>query len=152
MKKILLNNNNYAIVDDEDFEFLNKFNWHKSETGYAVRCEKRKTIRMHRLIVNCPDDMLVDHINGNRLDNRKQNLRICTFNENIRNRKKHKNNSSGYKGVSYHKGKKKFQCRISYNGIRINLGNYECAKEAAIAYNKKAVELYGEFALLNEID
>lgn len=87
MKKILLNNNNYAIVDDEDFEFLNKFNWHKSETGYAVRCEKRKTIRMHRLIVNCPDDMLVDHINGNRLDNRKQNLRICTFNENIRNRK-----------------------------------------------------------------
>ena len=106
MKKIYLTRGKYAIVDDEDFKILNMHRWYCSNHGYAVRgksiggikrsisakfrdnrlFEKRKliTVPMHRQILNCPDDMVVDHINGDKLDNRKENLRICTSSENVK--------------------------------------------------------------------
>ena len=93
--------------------------------------------------------MHVDHINGNPLDNRKSNLRICTNAENQRNRGVNKNNTSGYKGVCWAKQNKKWKARIKHNGKLIHLGYYKDKEEAARAYDKKAKELHGEYAYLN---
>ena len=161
MKKIDISTlkypNKFAIVDDEDFEYLNQYKWYYHQ-GYAHRTlhlnnGKVKTISIHRTIMNNPLNMVVDHINMDGLDNRKQNLRICTIKENSRNSKLQKNNTSGYIGV--HKNissKKPWAARLGYNGKKIHLGYYYSEKEAAKAYNQKAIELYGKYAKLNLIE
>ena len=93
--------------------------------------------------------MHVDHINGNPLDNRKSNLRICTNAENQRNKGVYKNNKSGYKGVHWFKRDKKWQAQIKHNNKSIHIGLYEDKEEAARAYDKKAKELHGNFKNLN---
>jgi hypothetical protein len=102
MKKIQLTKNKYALVDDEDYEELNKYNWYYSYQGYAVRTNHRlnKCIYMHRIIMNPLDYKQVDHINHNKLDNRKENLRICDRFQNLQNSKIRLDNKSGIKGVS----------------------------------------------------
>ena len=92
---------------------------------------------------------VVDHINLNTLDNSRNNLRLCDYSSNTTNRKKHKNNTSGYKGVS--KAGKKWKVNISKNGKRYYLGLFSCKKEAALEYNKAALKLHGKFARLNPI-
>jgi len=110
---------------------------------------RRTTLKMHRLVVDTPKGMSTDHINGDGLDNRKQNLRICTHAENQRNRGPQKNNKSGFKGVYWQKNRKTWYARIQHNKKLLYLGCFKDKKEAAKAYDRKAIELHGEFAWLN---
>lgn len=103
---------------------------------------------MHRFITNCPFGMEIDHRDGNKLNNQKCNLRICTPTQNKRNIKKQSNNKAGYKGVSYF-GNKYIRATISINRKQIHLGFFPDLITAAKAYDKKAKELFGEFAYLN---
>lgn len=125
MKKIKLTQNKYALVDNVDFEYLNHFKWHYGH-GYAVRgFHKDKTyhtIFMHRLIMNTPFGLETDHINRNRLDNRRENLRICTKQSNQHNRSKQKNNKSGVTGVSWHKASNEWIIQIRKDGTTKYLG------------------------------
>lgn len=153
MKKIRLTKNKFSVVDDEYFEYLNQWQW-SFHAGYATRGIKRngktKTIHMHRVVMELfgvIDGLEVDHINGDKLDNRKQNLRICTKAENLRNRPTTSSNSSGYKGV--YKSGSNWQARISVNKKLTNLGSFKKKEDAAKAYDVEAVRVYGEFAKTN---
>ena len=107
---------------------------------------------MHRVIMDTELNMIVDHLNGNGLDNRRSNLRNCTHAENMRNRKINKKNRSGFKGVSYYTKDNKWRAMIKFNNLRIHIGFYIDPKDAARAYNEAAVKYHGEFANLNKID
>lgn len=162
MKKILLTQGKFAIVDDEDYDRLVAMgSWH-FDKGYAKRTlnykkpngkRSKKSLWMHRVIMGLDfgDKRQVDHINHDTLDNRRSNLRISSHAENQRNSRKPKNNTSGYKGVSFHKNSKKYQARLSFKDKEIYIGLFECPKEAAKAYNKAARKYHGEFAHLNKI-
>jgi hypothetical protein len=154
-KQIPLTRGYTTIVDDEDFDELSKYKWHCSSYGYAIRIIriglKRKTIWMHRLIVGTPDGMDTDHINGNRLDNRRTNLRVCTTTQNVRNATKRENTSSRFKGVYWCKRVSKWMARVSLNSKGIYLGYFDDEIDAAKAYNEAAQKHYGEFAKLNVI-
>lgn len=156
MKKILLNSRDsikrYAIVDDEDFELLSKSSWHLVNKHYATRMTiDGSTKLMHRLILNVPKEMHTDHINHNGLDNRKSNLRICSNSENIRNRKINKNNTSGYKGVSWSANMKKWRSAIGFEGKVIVLGHFKDKKKAAISYNLASDKYHKEYSYKNII-
>jgi hypothetical protein len=159
-KEIILTNGGVALVDDEDYEKVSKYTWHLRKDGYAGSTQycgggrngaKYKTIRMHRLILDAKDGEIIDHINGNRLDNRKCNLIIVTRTENTYNKKLDKRNTSGYRGVTWRKDLSKWKATIQKDGKLIHLGYFDDKHEAARAYNKKAMELYGEYARLNDI-
>jgi len=146
-----------AIVDDEDYDMLIAMGkWCTNGNRgniYAVRNEKRNgkkiIIGMHRIIMNEPNGLCIDHINGDALDNRKSNLRICSHAENIRNGKKGKNCSSSYKGVGWFKLRKKWRARIMIDYKDKHLGLFSNEIDAAKAYDEAARELHGEFARLN---
>lgn len=144
-----------AIVDDEDHEELSKFKWHY-HLGYAIRTVytggKYIKIRMHRVVMNCPADKEIDHVDGNKLDNRRCNLRICTRADNVRNIQVNTlGKSSKYKGVTWKKQSKKWCAQISLRKKKIYLGLFTDEKSAAIAYNQAAQKYFGEFARLNEV-
>jgi hypothetical protein len=149
MKEIKLTKGKFALVDDEDYEYLSQWKWYCSH-GYAVRDGwiegKRKHICMHRLIANTPEDMETDHINRNRLDNRHCNLRNCTSHQNSMNRKIYCNNKSGYKGVYWSKAMHEWVAQICFNRKNIYLGSFDDIDEAIDIYDMKARELFGEFA------
>jgi hypothetical protein len=147
MKNIPLTQRKFAIVDDEDYEWLVQWKWLYTSGGYAAR--RTKKIYMHREIMHTPSGMYTDHINGNKLDNRKCNLRICTNTENTRNQKMHKNNNSGYKGISWSQRNKKWGVSVWEENKHNWLGYFSSPVEAAKVYDKKAAELFGEFAKLN---
>lgn len=160
MKKIPLTRGKYALVDDEDFDWLNQWKWfadkiggsfYSSRSGYSKELKKQtKLIRMHRFILNAKPGQLVDHADGNTLNNQRNNLRFATKSDNSKNSKvNRKNNSSGYKGIE--RNRKKWQARLTINSKRISLGTYKNKKLAAIAYNKAAKKYYGKFAKLNKI-
>lgn len=145
---IQLSRGEVAIVDDENFEELSQSKWHCDKQGYAVRGDHEY---MHRIIMNAPKGMTVDHINGDKLDNRRENLRLCEHAENMRNMKKHKDNKSGYKGVSWNKYHKRWVATIGFNYEHIRIGFFDNIHDAARAYNERAKELFGEFASINEV-
>lgn len=156
MKKIELTQNQITLVDDEDFERLNQFKWcahynKHTKKFYAVRAKNKKLIRMHRFIMNCPDNKLVDHENHDTLLNCKYNLRIVTYSQNYMNMKSHKNSKSKYKGICWDKQMKKWKAQIQCNYRHIHIGLYKTEIEGAKAYNEKAKELFGTYAYLNEI-
>lgn len=127
MKRIILSgkrgNGKSVIVDDDDYEKYNHLRWHLSDTGYAVRRANGETIRIHRLIMDCPEGLVIDHLNGDKLDCRKSNMRVCTQSENIKNR-------HGAKGYCYDKSKKKWIVRYKNKFW----GRYNTEEEAKKAY------------------
>lgn len=156
MKKIPLTQGKFALVDDEDYEELVKWKWYAMKSGktfYAGRSnpkkpfEKRKaSIRMHRQLTSPVEGMEVDHVNGNGLDNRRENLRVCSRNENQHNRPLQKNNSSGYKGVYFDTRNKKWKAQISVNSRNRAIGYFSTPEEAHTAYCEAAKKHHGEFS------
>jgi hypothetical protein len=157
----------FAIIDNEDYDELSKFKWSAARDSrnsifYATRTEiidgKRKTVSMHRLVAKTPENKHTDHINGDGLDNRKSNLRICTVSQNGMNRTRSKRRMySKYKGVSkctkISNGKtySYWQVRIGFDKKTIWVGEFDNEVEAAIAYNTAALKYHGNFANLNKI-
>ncbi len=165
MKYIPLTQGKFAIVDGENFNQLSKYKWHivkARNTFYAARAINHKTsngkykcetIYMHRFILGAKKGQHTDHKNHNGLDNRCCNIRLCTHRQNQYNRKLIKiPTSSKYKGISWKKRDRKWEARIGFNYKTIFLGCYDNEIEAAKAYDKKAKELFGEFAYLNFIE
>ena len=161
MKKILTTKGKYAIVDDKDFEEINKNKWRVNDsTGkvYAVRelnkDGKRWTEHMHRVILgkkigrSLSSKELTDHINGIGLDNRRENLRVCNQTLNMGNSRLRKDNTTGHKGVHFNKAKNKFEAYVNFMGKRFRLGRFKDIKDAIKKRDKKYIELYGEFARL----
>lgn len=156
MKEIDLTRGQVALVDDEDFEYLNQFKWcvqKGKNTLYAVRNNynngKSATQYMHGAILNGKG---IDHIDHNGLNNQRSNLRLCSQSENSMNTQKYANKSSSFKGVSFHKLSGKWRAYIMINGKETHLGYFTSEIEAAKAYNTKAIALFCEFANLNKID
>lgn len=160
--EIEINNKTYGkqiiFIDDEDYNLIKNFSLYvwttKRHTSmYAMFTFNRKQIRLHRFLMNPGDDEVIDHINGNALDNRKANLRITFQSKNNRNAKKRRNAlSSSYKGVHFCSALKKWKAQIQYKKSKLTLGAYGTEIEAAIAYNDYARVLFEDFAILNKID
>lgn len=155
-KTIELTQGKSAIVDDQDYENLNQYKWHYSNHGYAARMVRKKQHRsvtfMQWYIVRPLLNTVIDHINGDRLDNRRCNLRMCKKEDNNKNRRVNKSKtSSQYKGVTWRKHAKAWKAYIKLNQKQIHLGYFKNEFDAAIAYNKAAEQLFGEFACLNEV-
>lgn len=152
-KEIFLSQGKFAIVDDEDYERVNQYKWHYRQ-GYAshTRYENGKfvTVNMHRMIVGALPGQIVDHINRNKLDNQKVNLRICTVGENNRNRIQVSGTTSKYKGV--HKKENSWVASIRVNRKKIHLGSYAAEEDAARAYDSVVDYFHGEFARKNFSD
>jgi hypothetical protein len=147
----------HTVVDDADFDLLSQWRWRINHNGYAVRSERQHgtcvTFRMHRIIINAPIDLQVDHTDRNRLNNQRNNLRLCTDMENARNRSKYKGTSQ-YKGVYRRQGDcpHPWCASIQVKQVRIQLGNFSDENEAALAYNDAAIRYFGDFAHLNTIE
>jgi hypothetical protein len=158
MKEIKLTQDKVALVDDEDFEELNKYKWHASRAKLGVdkfRPRRNDGIYMSRYIMKAKKEELVDHKNRDDLDCQRHNMRICTKSQNMANQVAHKHTSK-YKGVTPANKNKytwnKWVANIRKDNKPIYLGSYYTEKEAALAYNKKAKELFGEFAVLNIVE
>ncbi len=154
MKEIELSRGYKAIVDDEDYERLSQWRWNISTCNggvYATRWEResgskrRQLIRMHVEIMNPPAGMLVDHINGNTLDNRRCNLRACTKGQNQMNMRRNSRNTSGYRGVHWNKKNKKWTAMIRVANKKHYLGLFESVEAAATAYAEASRKYHGEF-------
>jgi len=156
--EIKLDKEKVVVIDDDDFELIKNYKWYAYTDGkghwYAltsIKTEKGwRGMRMHRLIMKASPNEQVDHINHNGLDNRRENIRICTVSQNHQNRHITRGKSL-YKGVYWDKEKKKWRAHIWIDRKRQFLGYFKTAKEAAERYNKEASELFKEFACLNEI-
>lgn len=134
----------YVLVDRK-YEYLANDNWRKTFYGYAVRSKDHQL--MHRIILNAQRGAVVDHINGDKLDNRAENIRVCTQAQNMKNQKK-KANRSGFKGVTIAPNGK-YIARIVNDYKRIRIGTFSTAIDAAQAYDEAAVKYHGKFARLN---
>ena len=152
-KRIELTFGKYAIVDAEDYDRLSKYKWFALEKGRSLYAKtfllNGTPLHMHRLVTSAPPHLVVDHINHNGLDNRRLNLRLCTHAQNQKNTRPRSGGTSKYKGVHWEKTKKKFRAKIMYNRKSIHLGYFDDEIAAAKAYDKKAKELFGEYAYLN---
>jgi hypothetical protein len=161
----IINISGYSVMlDDEDVERIARLKWHVGKTKaekYGLcyfrhtvhyhKCDKKQgcyAILLHRYIMGCAPEAIetVDHIDGNTLNCQKSNLRICSGLENSRNRKRNKNNLSGYKGVSRRKASKKWVAQIQVEGRNFYLGSFTDPKVAHEAYKEAAIKYHGEFA------
>jgi hypothetical protein len=146
MLKIELTQGRFAIIDKEDIDIVSKYKWFFTKNGYAMNKSGKKSIYMHRLILGVQNGLVTDHINGNKLDNRRCNLRQCTQAQNLMNR-------CGVKGRSLPKGvrkaKNRYQARIGINGKSVYLGSYTVIADAVAAYNKASKQLHNNFGKLS---
>ena len=148
--------NTFTMVDDEDFDFLNQWKWTATKRVYVIRMDysNRKRIKLfiHREILKPQVGEIIDHINGNRLDNRRVNIRVCSYSENMWNKIKPRNGkTSKYKGVSFDAHAKLFRAKINVKRIPISLGYFKTELDAAMAYNAAAFKYHGEFAAINSL-
>lgn len=165
--RVLLHSRKYpglfAVIDAEDAPLVLPHKWHPLKDGlafYAVRCKqiaprpnrRTKCWRMHRVITGAPNGVEVDHVDRDGLNNTRANLRQCSNAENVRNRSPMKNNTSGFRGVSFLARTGRWKATINGRGQRVHLGYHATAEEAARAYDAMARELHGEFARLNFSD
>jgi hypothetical protein len=139
----------YAIVDAID-RWVDKFPWIRHSQGYAASSSKGKVILLHRIIMDAKGKITVDHIDGNRLHNRRSNLRLCSLVQNNYNKPPQSRNKCGYKGVEKVDNSPSWRSVIRFEGKRYHLGCFASPQEAALAYNEKAKELFGDYAYLNE--
>ena len=152
MKTIQLTKGKIALVDDDDFELVSRWKWRPGGRGgcRAVTGKSPNLIHMSHVILGVPSEILIDHANRDPMDNRRENLRVCTVTQNLHNRDLQANSTSGYKGVTRDPQRKgKWVARISVNGKRKWLGRFDFPEDAARAYDVAACELYGEFARTN---
>jgi hypothetical protein len=148
MLTIHLTNGGSVVVDVGDYDLAQRLPWRKHSDGYAVfGCN----VYLHRLLMLPARGQVVDHINGDKLDNRRSNLRICSRKENTRNQKLSVRNTSGFKGVANARSGK-WKAYIVVDGKQLQLGHYNTREEAAMAYNAAAVKYYGAFAKGNEVE
>lgn len=162
-KRIALTRSLFALVDDEDYAELANHKWNATAYGYATRTHHDRfapglyrayCVFMHRQIMNAPRGLEVDHVNGDTLDNRRENLRLCTRSENMRNRRKQRaagraTPSSRYKGVAWSKNCRNWTAKIKRNGKTESLGSFPEERQAALAYDCRARQIFGDFARLN---
>jgi len=151
-RRIVLNRGRFTMVDADDYDRLARYKWYCIGSRgylYAKRNERNRMIKMHRDILAPPAGMYVDHKNHNTLDNRKSNLRICTPAQNCFNRIPSEKGSSRYKGVHWSSNRKRWCAEIVLNGKLVFIGYFDYELDAAIAYDDRAAELFGEFAALN---
>jgi hypothetical protein len=159
MQTITLTNGMTTIVDDDVYEMLNEKTWYARKRGnawYAYRHEYSKNtykyVFMHRVIANTPEGLVTDHISGDGLDNRRENLRVCTHAENMHNYTKPSHGkTSRFKGVFFNKQAKKYHAIIRINNKVIHVGYFKDEILAASAYNEAAVKYHGVFAKLNDL-
>lgn len=162
-----IDNYNYGIgytskgerfyFDKEDFQKINSYCWYIDNYGYVVTdshkyhgVKNKKNLRMHRIIMDYWDNKLdIDHINNNKFDNRKSNLRLVTRSQNFMNKDKQSNNTSGVTGVYWDKSRNKWMAAIQVNGKQINLGRYDNKKDAVVARKHAENKYFGEYSFDN---
>lgn len=156
MLHIPLSKGQVAIIDDCDAELVLRHKWRaKCNKGkWVVHTnirvgDKQRTVALHRLILNAPDGIMVDHRNHNPLDNRRCNLRLATGSQNNFNSRPRRDNTTGYKGVTYESDRRKYRATIQCERVHHSLGRFNTAEEAARAYDDAAKRLHGEYACLN---
>jgi len=141
------------IIDKDDVDVVGEWSWSLNSKGYVGRKCNKTTLRLHRAIFEkhygtIPEDKEIDHVDQDKLNNRKSNLRLCSHAENQRNRKVYKNNKLGVKGVCIHQGK--YQANIRFNSKLIYLGYFNTLAEAAIVYNIGSILFHQGYANLNQ--
>lgn len=156
MRKIPLTQGRFALIDNEDYEKISQYKWFYHD--YACRKQNKQLVMMHRFLIGIiPDNKEIDHINGDKLDNRRCNLRLATHSENQANKKIGINNISGFKGVSVtfrkYKGTiyKYYVAQISKDSKIRNLGTFKYINKAIEKYNKEAIKLFGEYAKVSKV-
>ena len=153
MKRIPLSQGKFALVDDEDFETVGQMRWYTMRihnVWYAASSQAVEGTRvyLHRFLMDPPSDMEVDHINGDGLDNRRENLRVCLHRDNLRNVRRTVTSRSGFRGVLKTRSGR-WEARTKRLGRIIHIGTFDTPEEAARARDRKIIELHGEFAVLN---
>lgn len=151
-RSIPLTQGKVTWVDQADYEMLSQFQWHaqrRRQAFYAVISANQRTRLMHRFLLLPDPEQDVDHVNGDGLDNRRRNLRVCTTRENQRNAHKPRGGTSWHKGVSWHKRGQRWQSQIQDCGKIYYLGWFRDEVDAALAYDLAALERFGEFAAPN---
>jgi len=159
MKQLrLLNTELVALVDDSDYDIVSTYNWHLHKSGHKFYAKTsiynsgyQCSLYLHRLIMGVNPEFEIDHINGDSLDCQRSNMRVTNRTGNMRNKSPHRNGTSRFKGVSWHKATKKWTTCIYINKKQHTIGYFDNEIAAALAYNAYALEHYGEFAKLNEV-
>lgn len=157
MKEIIVNSPKYGekriLVDDEDYEHLNQYKWYIYKGGRTFYAGRWPHIIMHRMLLGVTNrKTLVDHIDHNGLNNQRSNIRVCDYSQNSMNSKPYEDSTSRFRGITYDPSRrKKWRVRIAKLGVRKFIGHFETEEEAAIAYNKAAILIHGEFANLNKV-